>query len=172
MTSRPSSFQRLMLRVLRHLVLALDGVLGTRLAALRARLDALPLAHRHRARFAAEIRRLARLRVLLSDPDLLADPGFRGKAAEVARVRNDAGRRAMARRLLYPAPYAGLSGARPEVGYSTEEGRCTGASVAADALPGLARAALLVRVLWGRRLKGGMQRLALTDRARAASLPA
>ena len=86
MSPRPSSLQRLLLRVLRQLVLVLDGVLGARLAALRARRDALPPAHRRHARFEAELRRLARLRLLLADPDLLDDPGFRGKAAEVARV--------------------------------------------------------------------------------------
>lgn len=127
MSPRPSPLQTLLLRVLRHLVLVLDGVLGARAAELRSRLDALPPTHRRRARLHVEIRRLARMRAMFADPGLLDDAGFRGKATEVARVRNDAGRRAIPRRRIHPTRYRGLSGATPAARTTScaMEGRCT-----------------------------------------------
>lgn len=111
MPSRPSipaAVEAVLLRMLRQLVLVLGGMLGARAEFLRARRDRLPAGDRRRARLTAELRRLARLRALLADPEVLNDPGFRGTAAEVARVRNDAGRRALARRRLQPVPPARL----------------------------------------------------------------
>ncbi len=125
MSPRPLP-QTLLRRVLARLLLVLGAVLGARGVELRARLDALPQGHRRRARLQAEIRRLARLRALLAEPGVLDDPGFRGKAAEVARVRNDAGRRALPRRRLVAAPHAGPRAAFPLVSAVLGEGRCSG----------------------------------------------
>ena len=118
-------FPHLLLRILRHLLLVLDAVLGARAGELRARLAALPVGHRKRARLEGEMRRLARMRAVLTDPGLLDDAAFRGKAAEVARVRNDAGRRALARRFLYPTRVRRLRGARAPAAWSMAGGRCT-----------------------------------------------
>ncbi len=123
MLSRPS-LHHLLLCMLRHLLPALVAVLGARAVELRARLAALPAGHRRRARMLGELRRLARWRALLAEPELLDDPAFRGKAAEVARVRNDAGRRALARRWIYPTPCRRLSGAAEAALCRAEEQRC------------------------------------------------
>ena len=126
MLSRPS-LHRLLLCMLRQLLPALIAVLGARTAELRVRLAALPAGHRRRARMLGELRRLARWRVLLAEPELLDDPAFRGKAAEVARVRNDAGRRALVRRLVHPPRYGLLRRDRPGPRYAwiTPGGRCS-----------------------------------------------
>ncbi|MCX7383417.1 MAG: hypothetical protein NT133_18825 [Alphaproteobacteria bacterium] len=131
MSPRPSIIQCLLLRVVRHMLLVLDAMLGARAVELRARLDALPPGHRRRARLLGEIRRLARVRAMLAEPGLLDDPAFRGKAAEVARVRNDAGRRALERRRLQATPCAGMNAAFWVVSAVREEGRCTGCSAVA-----------------------------------------
>ncbi len=127
MSPRPSPFHTLLLRILRHLVLVLDGVLGARAVELRRRHDALPPNHRRRFRLHAEMLRLARMRAMLAEPGVLDDAGFRGKAAEVARVRNDAGRRALPRRRIHPTRYRGLRGAMPAPRAACGQwvGRCT-----------------------------------------------
>ena len=125
MSPRPATFQHLLLRVLRHLLLVLDAVFGARVGEMRARLDALPPGDRRRARLLGEIRRLARVRAMLAEPGVLDDPAFRGKAAEVARVRNDAGRRALARRRPHGTRYVGLHGAAERPVSLREEGRCS-----------------------------------------------
>ncbi len=127
MSSAPSPLHTVLNRILRHLLLVLGGLFGARIAFLRARLDALPAGHRRRARIAAEMARLARLTALLAEGDLLEDAAFRGKAAEVARVRNDAGRRAMVRRRIHPTRYGLLRAARPapDAAWHRLDGRCT-----------------------------------------------
>lgn len=113
MSSTPSPLPNLLMRVLRHLLMVLGGVLGARVAFLRARWERLPVGDRRRARVAAEIARVVRLQKLVADGDLLDDPAFRGRAAEVARMRNDAGRRAMVRLMVHPTRYGLLRRARP-----------------------------------------------------------
>ncbi len=131
MSSAPSPRQTLLTRILRQMLLVLGGLFGARMAILRTRLDALPAGHRRRARIGAEIARLARLRALLAEGDVLDDAAFRGKAAEVARVRNDAGRRSMVRRRIHPTRYILLRTSRPAPGMAARVpgGRCT-ASIA------------------------------------------
>lgn len=130
MSPAPSLLHAVLMHALRRLLLVLEGILGVRLALLRARRDALPLGHGRRRRLEAEMRRLARYRAMLADPELMEDAAFRGKAAEVARVIADAGRRAMARRMLAPTRYAHARAARrltagPAVAPCVVGGRCT-----------------------------------------------
>ncbi len=127
MSSAPPLLRNLLAQLLRHLLLVLAGLLGARMDSLRAMQAALPAGHRRRARFAAEIARLVRLRALLAEEDLLNDPGFLGKAAEVARMRNDAGRRALVRRRVHPTRYGLLRSARPAPprAWHTPGGRCS-----------------------------------------------
>ncbi len=148
MPPRPSHLQAL-LRVLRHMLGVLWGALGVRAAALRARCDMLPEGHRRRAGLEKELRRIAWAQTLLADPALAEDAAFRGLAAERARVHADAGRRAMVRRYLYPAPLARLAGAVPAATVRLAEARCTGFIAVASALPGASRAAALVPVRSG-----------------------
>ncbi len=140
MPPRPSHLQTL-LRALRHLLLVLGGVLGARAAALRARRDALPPGHRRRTGLEKALRRIAWAQEALSDPGLLDDAGFRGKLAEVARVQADAGRRALARRSIFPTPLTRLRGARPVAQGRPEEGRCTGGIAVVVCAAGGSRAA-------------------------------
>jgi hypothetical protein len=102
MSPAPSLFQRLLRRLVLRLVIVLGGLLGMREVALRARLAVLPEGHKRRAGLEAELARIERARALLDDPEAWEDPRFAGLVAEVARVRNDAGRRALARRRIYP----------------------------------------------------------------------
>lgn len=132
MSPRPSHLQTL-LRLLRHMLAGLCGVLGAREAALRAQHDALPPGHRRRAGLEKELRRITWAQAVLADPDLPADAAFRGKAAEVARVRADAGRRALARRYIHPSPRAQLRGATPAAALHAEAPRCSRASHVASA---------------------------------------
>ena len=127
MSSTPPPVPNPLLRVLRHLLMVLGGMLGARAAFLRARWEILPVGDRRRARVAAEIARLVRLQLLVADGALLDDPAFRGRAAEVARMRNDAGRRAMVRRLVHPTRYGLLRSARPAPPRARRVpgGRCT-----------------------------------------------
>ena len=127
MSSAPSPLHTVLNRILRQMLLVLGGLFGARMAFLRTRLDALPAGHRRRARIGAEIARLARLLALLAEGDVLDDAAFRGKAAEVARVRNDAGRRAMVRRRIHPTRYGLLRAAcpAPETAWRRLDGRCT-----------------------------------------------
>ncbi len=81
-----------------RLALLLGGVLVQRERRLRARLAALPERHRRRAGLLRELAKLTRARDALTDWAFFVDAGTRGKAAEVARCVNDAGRRALARR--------------------------------------------------------------------------
>ena len=152
MSPAPSLLHAVLMLALRHVLLVLDGILGARLAMLRARRDGLPLGHRRRARMAAEMRRLARYLAALADPGLIGDAGFRGKAAEVARVCNDAGRRAVPRRRLSPTRYRHSRAARrrtkgPAVAPLSGAERCT-IGIAAPAHPpgGLARAVVLAHL--------------------------
>ncbi len=128
MSSAPALLRNLLAHLLRHLLPVLAGLLDARMEFLRARRAALPAGHRRRARFGAEMARLARLRALLAEGDLLDDPGFLGRAAEVARMRNDAGRRALVRRLVHPTRYLLLRSARPapQRAWLTPGGRCSG----------------------------------------------
>lgn len=129
MSSAPLPLHSVLNRILRHMLLVLGGLLGARVAVLRARRAALPAGHRRRARIGAEMARLARLQALLAEGDVLEDAAFRGKAAEVTRVRNDAGRRAMVRRLIHPTRYGLLRAARPVPPEASRVpgGRCTAA---------------------------------------------
>ena len=151
MSPRPSHLQAL-LRVLRHVMGVVWGVLGLREAELRARCDCLPEGHRRRLGMEREMRRIAWAQAVLADPGLLEDAAFRGLAAERARVHADAGRRATARRSIHPTPLVRLAGAMPAVAVRMEEERCSGGRSVALALPGVtSRAAMLMHV---RRLPG------------------
>lgn len=126
MSSAPPLLHGLLTRLLRQLLLVLAGLFDARVAELHARWAGLPEGHRRRARLKAEIARIARLRALIEAEDLLDDPAFRGKAAEVARVRNDAGRRALVRRRIHPTRYGLLRRDRPgpHRTWVTPGGRC------------------------------------------------
>ena len=87
MSSTPTLLQQMLRALVVRLVLLLDGFLGVREVWLRARLAALPEGHK-------------RLAALLADPASYVDPRFAELIATVARVRNDAGRRAMVRRCV------------------------------------------------------------------------
>ncbi len=87
--------RRLVLRV----ALMLVGMVAMRQAQLRARLATLKEGHRHRARLERAEADMARVRAALSDPAFWEDPRSAGMAATVARCVNDAGRRALARRV-------------------------------------------------------------------------
>lgn len=137
MSPAPSLLHAVLMHALRRLLLVLDGILGVRLAVLRARRDGLPLGHRRRAGMEAELRRLVRCRDVLADPQLMEDAAFRGKVAEVARVIADAGRRALARRMLVPARYAHARAARR---------RTAGPAVAP--LAGVERCTIGIAVAW------------------------
>ena len=80
---------------------------------------------RGRGRLARELARAERHAALLADPEFWADPRTAGKAAEVARVVGDAGRRALVRRMIWPLRVRRLRGlavaAEPD-----GVGRCTG----------------------------------------------
>lgn len=85
----------LMLRV----VLLLTGAMAMRQAQLQARLATSQQWHRHRARLERAAAEMARVSAALNDPAFWEDPGSAGMAATVARCANDAGRRALPRRL-------------------------------------------------------------------------
>ena len=127
MPSAPFPLHSVLNLILWRMLLVLGGLFGARIAGLRMRRDALPAGDRRRARIAAEMARLARLRALLAEGDVLDDAVFRGRAAEVARVRNDAGRRAMVRRRIHPTRYMLLRAARPapKAAWCRGVGRCT-----------------------------------------------
>lgn len=125
-----SPVSAILLTLLRHvalrLALMLGGVLALREARMRARLAGMPAGHRHRARLLRELAKMGRVRVLLADPEFLADVRTIGKAAEVARCVADAGRRAVARRMLWPARVRRPRGFGLLVGICDWVGRCTG----------------------------------------------
>ena len=129
--SPAAALQDLIRRLVLRLVLLLDGLLAHRAARLRARLAANPN-HRLARAMARELARLERVRATLADPHLFDDPRLIGTAAEVARVRNDPGRRALARRRIYPWLFFALPTARPAPCAELEapEGRCTTSIVA------------------------------------------
>ena len=124
--AKASPLQQILRRLVLRLILLLDAMLGDRAARLRARLDARPT-HRHARAHARELARLARVRATLADPHLFDDPRMIGCAAEAARVRNDPGRRALARRRIHPNPFFALPKSRPSPRAELEppEGRCT-----------------------------------------------
>ena len=126
MSPKPSSLQQVLRALVLRLVLLLDGFLGRRAAFLRARLHARP-AHRHHRAMTRELARLERVRTTLADPHLFDDPRMIGCAAEVARVRNDAGRRARVRRILWGTPPRPIPAAIPAPRATLEapEERCT-----------------------------------------------
>ena len=126
MPPAPSTLQDLLRRLVLRLVLLLDAALGARTAWLRLRLAALPENHKRRAVLETEISRLDRARALLADPESYEDPRFRGLVAEVARVRNDPGRRALARRRIYPRLFWRLPDSIPTGAPGlTPRARCT-----------------------------------------------
>ena len=117
----PPALQAILRRLALRLILMLDAVLGARAARLRA------LPARHARAQARALARLDRVRATLADPHLFDDPRMIGCAAEVARVRNDPGRRALPRRRIYPRIRFPLPTARPAPAAELEppEGRCT-----------------------------------------------
>ena len=122
-----SILQDLLRRLVLRLVLLLDRRIAGREAWLLARLATMPRDHRHRAALEADLARLRRARAVLDDPESWDDPRFAGLAAQVARVRNDPGRRALARRRIYPWIFFALPAPRPARSAELEapEGRCT-----------------------------------------------
>lgn len=149
MPPAPSPFQQALRALVARLVLLLDGCLGARQAWLRARIAALPPTHKRRAPLLAELARAAQARALLADPESHQDPRFRGLIAQVARVRMDAGRRALARRCIHVTPWLALPCPLPAPRAELEppEGRSTRGTVAPDPPPGHLVPAALVRAL-------------------------
>ena len=125
MPPTPTPLQDILRRLVLRLVLLLDGLMGLRVAFLRARLATLPPSHRRRAGLEAELARAERVRAILADPDSYDDPRFAGLCAEVARVRNDPGRRALARRRIYPWLFFALPAARAVRTDVLGRARCT-----------------------------------------------
>ena len=122
--SPAAALQDLIRRLVLRLVLLLDGLLGDRASRLRARLAARP-DHRHARAMERELARIARVRTILEDPHLFDDPRMIGCAAEVARVRNDPGRRALPRRRIHPNLFFALPGALSLPGASPLYARST-----------------------------------------------
>ncbi len=135
MSPHPTILQAVLRALVVRLVLLLDGFLGVREAWLRARIAALPEGHKRLAVVLAELGRVERARAVLADPESYEDPRFRGLIATVARVRNDAGRRALVRRCIFVSLWFGLPGALPAPGAELEapEGRCIGGIDGSDA---------------------------------------
>ena len=131
MPPAPAIFQE----ILRRLVLRLILLLGCgRIVGLRARLAAMGEKHRHRPRLETEIARAERYAAQLADPEFWADAGTAGKAAEVARVAGDAGRRAQVRRMIWWTPVRHRCCAAPEMdaaGHAPPD-RCMADIVAPD----------------------------------------
>lgn len=127
MSPASSLFRAILRRLLLRLVLLLDAVQAAREGYLRARLAALPEGHRRRAGLMAELAKAERYRALLADEEAWEDPRFAGLVAEVARVRNDPGRRALARRRVYPRWFWLLPVALPVPAATlcARGGRCT-----------------------------------------------
>ena len=95
----PAILHTLLRHIALRLALLLGGLLAVREGWMQARLAAMPEGHRHRARLMRELAFMAQVRAALADPEFREDPCTIGKAAEVARCVNDAGRRALARRV-------------------------------------------------------------------------
>jgi hypothetical protein len=115
----PSLIQRILRGLVLRLVMLLDGLLGVREAVLRARLRRMPAGHRHRRALERDLARLEHCRAVLADPDFFDDARLIGTAAEVARVRADAGRRGWIRlRWIYgwATRFRRLPAARVRVG--------------------------------------------------------
>ncbi len=93
----PAILHTLLRHIALRLALLLGGLLAVREGWMQARLAAMPEGHRHRARLMRELAFMAQVRAALADPEFREDPCTIGKAAEVARCVNDAGRRAVAR---------------------------------------------------------------------------
>ncbi len=110
-----SPLQSLLRCFVLRLALLLGGVLAGREQRMRARVAAMPLHHRHRARLLRELARIAWVRAALADPGFGEDPRTVGKATEVARCVNDAGRRAVARRPLWIARRRAARAASPRL---------------------------------------------------------
>ncbi len=107
MPSAPALLHRLLRCLVLRMALMLGGVLEVRAAAMRARSRVMPEG-KPRARLERELARIAGIRAALAAPSFWRDPRSAGKAAEVARCANDAGRRAMPRRIGGFAPGRGL----------------------------------------------------------------
>lgn len=102
MSSAVPPLHRLLHGLVLRLALVLGGVLAGvlrgRMYWLRVRLAAMP-AGQARRRMERELGRMARALAAMEDPAFWEDPRTAGKAAEVARCRADAGRRALPRRM-------------------------------------------------------------------------
>ena len=120
----------ILLAFLHRLVRRLRPVFGTRIdrrvAELRAQIAKLPPHHRRRARLQRELARAERVAAVLHDPESWADPAFVGKAAEVARVIADTGRRGWMRHWYPATPFFVLPIALPSPRAEVEppDGRC------------------------------------------------
>ena len=128
MPSAPATPQEILRRLVLRLILILGCVrgVGARILGLRAQLARMGAGHRHRARLERELARAERYRRMLADPDGWADPGMAGKAAEVARVAGDAGRRALVRRVLWPRRVRRMGAFALAAADSGGFGRCSG----------------------------------------------
>ncbi len=110
MPPAPFSPQEILRRLVLRLILMVESAVSARV----------------RGRLARELARAERHAALLADPDFWADPRTAGKAAEVARVVGDAGRRAWVRRMIWPLRVRRLRGCARGVAYGDWGGRCTG----------------------------------------------
>ena len=102
MPPAPCNPQESLRRLVLRLILMVACVLPAGVARLRERLAGMRAGHRHRAGLERELAKAERAAVLLADPAFWMDPATVGKAAEVARVAGDAGRRAIVRRMMWP----------------------------------------------------------------------
>ncbi len=114
-------FQEILRRLVLRLVLMM-GEMGARRAGLVGRLAGMREGHRHRARLVRELAKAERYAALVAE----ADFAWSGKAAEVARVMADAGRRALVRRVIWPGRRRRLRAFGLGVVTCDWGGRCTG----------------------------------------------
>lgn len=109
MSPGSSIFQEILRRLVLRLVLMM-GDIAVRRAGLAGRLAGMREGHRHRARLMRELAKAERYAALQAEPAFWQGPEMAGMAAEMARVAGDAGRRALARRVVWPRPVRRLRG--------------------------------------------------------------
>ncbi|MCX7384980.1 MAG: hypothetical protein NT133_26975, partial [Alphaproteobacteria bacterium] len=122
----PSTLEEILRCLVLRLVLMVEAALSGRVAGLRGRLAGMRAGHRHRARLARELAKAERYAALMADPGFWADKRAAGKAAEVARVAADAGRRALVRRVVWPRRVRQMAAAPRPAAARDGFGRCMG----------------------------------------------
>ncbi len=126
MSSAPFPLQEILRRLVLRLILMVESALSARVAGLRGRLAGMGAGHRHRVRLERELARAERYAAVVADPAFWAEPGVAGRAAEVARVVNDAGRLALVRRMIWPRRVRRPRAFALVAGPCDWGGRCTG----------------------------------------------